>query len=51
MNANRNPVPARVARRLELRSSGAAGTHRSAKHSPKGGRSGGRRQAIREQGF
>lgn len=44
------PVPARVQRRLALRSSGAPGTHKNRKFDPKGGRQGGRRSAIREQG-
>jgi hypothetical protein len=46
---NSRPVPARVERRLALRESHAAGPHRIRKHAPKGGRQGGRRQAIREQ--
>lgn len=43
----RREVPERVLRRLERRSSNAAGTHRTIKHQPRGGRQGAR-NAVRK---
>jgi hypothetical protein len=44
----RREVPERVLRRLERRSSNAAGTHRTIKHQPRGGRQGARNAVRRE---